>query len=409
MMLRQERGIEYFYSPFHPEPNLQGKCVQARERMTTLSNIRYAIALAASGAVVAALAIAGAASQQMPPNGRAIFLANCATCHGEDGRGMRTPEEVGFDLPMPNFTDCSFANREADLDWSSTIHKGGPRRAFPRTMPAFEDALSDDEIDAVIGYLRTFCTDPRWVRGEFNFALGLFTEKAFPEDELVWTTAIDTKAPNNIESQFVYEKRFGPTGQLEVTLPFGRVDGGPGIGKNFGLGDVGFAWKQNVLADVDAGSIVSLLGEVVLPTGSERKGLGSGSMAFETHVLFGQMLPDDFVLQGQVFAAFPLRNALAQELGLRLNLQRAFATDGGYGTTFTPAVELLGGQELVSGAKADWDIVPQMQVSLSRRQHILFSAGARIPMTNTSRGTQFLFYFIWDWYDAGLFQSWSPP
>jgi mono/diheme cytochrome c family protein len=375
--------------------------------MTTLSNIRYAIVLAASGGIVAALAICAAASQQMPPNGRAIFLANCATCHGEDGRGMRTPAEVGFDLPMPNFTDCSFANREADLDWSSTIHKGGPRRAFPRVMPAFEDALSDDEIDAVIGYLRSFCTDPRWVRGEFNFALGLFTEKAFPEDELVWTTAIDTKAPNNIESQFVFEKRFGPTGQLEVTLPFARIDSGPGIGRNVGIGDVGFAWKQNVIADVDAGTIFSVLGEMVLPTGSERKGLGSGSMAFETHALFGQTLSDDFVLQGQVFAAFPVRKNLAQELGVNLNLQKTFAGDDGYGRAWTPAVEILGRQELASGARTDWDIVPQLQVSLSTRQHILFSAGMRIPVTNTSdRSTQFLFYFIWDWYDAGLFQGW---
>ena len=141
---------------------------------------------------------------------------------------------------------------------------------------AFEDALSDDEIDAVIGYLRKFCTDTRWVRGEFNFALGFFTEKAFPEDELLWTNAIDARKPNNIESQFVFEKRVGPTGQIELTLPFARIDGGPGIGKNFGIGDVGLAWKQNIIADVDSGTILSLLGEAVFPTGSETNGLGTG-------------------------------------------------------------------------------------------------------------------------------------
>jgi hypothetical protein len=352
-------------------------------------------------------AVLAARSQQMPPNGRAIFLANCATCHGEDGRGMRTPAEVGFDLPMPNFTDCSFATREADADWSSTIHKGGPRRAFPRIMPAFEDALSDDDIDAVIGYLRTFCTDPRWVRGEFNFALGLFTEKAFPEDEVSWTTAIDTRSPNNIESQFVFEKRFGPTDQLEVTLPFARIDGGPGLGKNFGIGDVGVAWKQNIVADVDAGTIFSLLGEFVLPTGSEHKGLGTGSTAFETHALVGQALPDDFVFQGQVFASFPFHKSLTQEAGINLNIQKTFATDDGYGRAFTPALELLGRQELASGAKTEWDLVPQMQVSLSTRQHVLVSAGYRIPVTATSgRSGQFVFYFIWDWYDAPLFEAW---
>jgi len=45
-----------------------------------------------------------------------------------------------------------------------------------------------------------------------NFALGLFTEKAFPEDEALATTAIDTRGPTAVESQFVFEKRFGATG-----------------------------------------------------------------------------------------------------------------------------------------------------------------------------------------------------
>src|SRR5258706_4026038 len=226
---------------------------------------------------------------------------------------------------MPNFTDCSFATREADADWSSTIHKGGRQRALARFMPAFEDALSDDEIDAVIGYLRTFCTDPRWVRGEFNFALGLFTEKAFLEDELVWTSAIDAKSPNNITSQFILEKRVGATGQLEFTLPFARVDGGPGVGRNFGVGDFGVAWKQNIVADVDAGTICSLLVEMVLPTGSETRVIGTGSMSFETHALFGQALPDDFGFQGQRFAALPLRQNLVQEVGLNMGIRQPCA------------------------------------------------------------------------------------
>ena len=70
-------------------------------------------------------------------------------------------------------------------------------------------------------------------------------------------------------------------------------------------------------------------------------------------------------------------------------------------------VEAVGARELASGAKTDWDLVPQMQVSLSTRQHILVNAGASIPVTNTSnRGTLFGFYVIWDWYDGGLFEAW---
>lgn len=375
--------------------------------MTGRPDLRCALISIAGGVALAAVATVAALSQQMPPDGHGIFIANCATCHGLDGRGTRTRAEVAFDLPMPNFTDCTFATREADADWSSIIHQGGPVRAFPRVMPAFGDALSDDEIDAVIGYLRSLCTDKRWVRGEFNFPLGLFTEKAFPEDELVWTTAMATRGATAIDSEFVYEKRFGPTGQLEVTLPFSYLNAGPGLGSRIGLGDIGLAWKQNLYFDVDRGTIFSVLGEWVLPTGNARYGLGSGSMAFETHALFAQALPDDFVFQGQVFAAFPTRSGFADELGWHLNIGKTFAEDGGYGRAWTPMVEVLGARELAGGAKTDWDIVPQMQVSLSRRQHILFNAGLRIPVNDTSaRSTQFVFYFIWDWYDAGLFQAW---
>jgi cytochrome c5 len=375
--------------------------------MSLASQLRHAFALLAGSAAIASLAAVAASSQQMPPNGRMIFMANCATCHGEDGRGTRTQAEVGFDLPMPNFTDCVFATREADADWSSIIHRGGPVRSFPRVMPAFGEALSDDEIDAVIGYLRSLCKDDRWVRGEFNFPLGLFTEKAFPEDELVWTTGVNTRGPTAIESQFVYEKRFGPTGQLEVTLPFADL-AGMGYGNRAGIGDVGFAWKQNLYFNVEQGTIFSVLGEMVLPTGNARYGLGSGSMAFETHALFAQALPDDFVFQGQVFAAFPVRQGHADEVGWHLNIGKTFAEDEGFGRAWTPMLELLGARELAHGAVTEWDLVPQMQVSLSRRQHILFNAGVRVPINETaSRSPQFLFYIIWDWYDAGLFDAWK--
>jgi hypothetical protein len=377
--------------------------------MTIFSTIRYAVLLAASGAALSALAVVAAASQQMTPDGQALFNANCATCHGADGSGSarHKPAELGFDLPLPDFSDCSFANREADADWSSIIHKGGPVRSFPRIMPAFGEALSDDEIDSIIGYVRTFCTDSRWVRGEFNFPRGLFTEKAFPEDEVVWSNAINTNGPTAITSLVTFEKRFGPRGQLEVVLPFSILDGGPGTGTQAGFGDLELEWKQNVLANVDSGTIISLMGASILPTGNTRRGLGNGTLAFETHVLFAQALPEDFVFQGQVFAGFPLRKDRAQELAWNLNIGKTFAEDEGWGRAWTPMLEVLGSHEFASGAKTDWDIVPQLQVSLSRRQHILMDFGARIPLTNASvRNTQFLFYFVWDWYDAGLFEGW---
>jgi hypothetical protein len=53
------------------------------------------------------------------------------------------------------------------------------------------------------------------------------------------------------------------------------------------------------------------------------------------------------------------------------------------------------------------DVVPQMQVSLSKLQHILLSVGVRVPATERAdRHAQFLTYFLWDWFDGGLTEFW---
>ena len=55
----------------------------------------------------------------------------------------------------------------------------------------------------------------------------------------------------------------------------------------------------------------------------------------------------------------------------------------------------------------DTDLVPQLQVTLSRRQHLLLGVGVRVPLTHTSRRpTRVVAYLLWDWFDGGLFEGW---
>jgi hypothetical protein len=48
-----------------------------------------------------------------------------------------------------------------------------------------------------------------------------------------------------------------------------------------------------------------------------------------------------------------------------------------------------------------------MQVTLSVRQHVMVNAGVRIPVNERAgRSTQFVMYFLWDWFDGNLVSGW---
>src|SRR5438034_1333118 len=117
-------------------------------------------------------------------SGEAIYRAACTACHGPSGQGM-PQTTIGFEKPetFPDFSACDQTTPELDIDWKATIRDGGHARGFSRIMPAFGDALTPEQIDALVQYLRRFCRDRSWPRGELNLPRPLATEKAFPEDE----------------------------------------------------------------------------------------------------------------------------------------------------------------------------------------------------------------------------------
>lgn len=345
-------------------------------------------------------------SQQMPdfstPKG--LYKAGCQYCHGADGRGVDL-STVGFDVPLPNLTDCSFATREPDADWFIVTHQGGPVRGFANNMPAFGEAFTDEQINQVVGYLRTFCTDNRWPRGELNFPRAIITEKAYPEDEFVFTLGGDA---DDLHGRFLYEKRAGPTGQFEVAVPVGfRQHNGQGSWLG-GVGDIEVGYKQVLAHSVDNGMIFSGTLAATLPSGDQDKEFGKGTFVFEPFVSAGFALPRDTFAHIQIGFELPAdANKANRELFWRGVLGTTL-TAGPWGRAFSPMVELLGVREFEDETTVNlFDLLPQIQVTLNTRQHVIANVGVRLPVNRTEgRPTRIIFYLLWEWFDGGFFDGW---
>jgi Cytochrome C oxidase, cbb3-type, subunit III len=339
-------------------------------------------------------------------SGEDIFATTCASCHGSDGRGA-SPSQSGLSVRPLDFTDCRRTNREPDHDWHAVIAEGGPARGFHRMMPAFGEVLPEGEQAAVLDYTRGFCADKAFPRGDLNFPRPMFTEKAFVEDEFVVSTAVATKSPRNVDSKLVYEQRFLHRWQLEVMVPFGVARGADGS-REAGIGDIAAGAKTVLIASRDTGTILSVAGEAAFPTGNKDNGFGKGVVVFEPFLSFGQILPWDFFLHLQTGAEIPAKDTSGVETEgfLRTALGRSLVW-GKFGRSFTPMVEAVAFRELKGGAPTSLDLVPQMQISLSRRQHVLASLGASFPtMNREGRSPQAMAYLLWDWFDGGLFEAW---
>jgi mono/diheme cytochrome c family protein len=130
--------------------------------------MRTASALPAVVAIGLAALVAGAVAGSPPgpapvrpapgePPGKAVYDKYCGQCHGDtgDGRGIAAP----YLLPPPrDFTSGKYKLRSTpsgsvptDADLERSIRQGLPGTA----MPAFT-TLSDGEVEAVVGYVKSF-------------------------------------------------------------------------------------------------------------------------------------------------------------------------------------------------------------------------------------------------------------
>jgi thiol:disulfide interchange protein DsbC len=175
-------------------------------------------------------------SDQQLSSGETVFEQNCAVCHGQNAEATtnwkQTDENGKYPPPPLNGTAHTWHHDLKLL--KKTIREGGAR--LGGVMPAFEQQLSDNEIDQVIAYFQSKWPDEiyqKWAE-RFEVAALPVTEEIVEVDNSAITlllrqrtgnaqldqpekTAIDNIWQVQLNSKYIYlseDGRYAFTGDL---------------------------------------------------------------------------------------------------------------------------------------------------------------------------------------------------
>ena len=84
----------------------------------------------------------------MPGDAKTTFNSQCASCHGKDGRAKSLH---GKHVHARDMTNAEWQNEVSDERLFNSITKGRGKN-----MPAYGKKLPEDQIDALVRYVRQF-------------------------------------------------------------------------------------------------------------------------------------------------------------------------------------------------------------------------------------------------------------
>jgi len=90
--------------------------------------------------------------------GQGLFAQNCSSCHGAFGEGGPNPARSG-DI-IPPISNSEFLKTRDDSTIRAIIAQGQSDLGMPPFGPAFGGLLSDDEVDALVAFIRSWEANP---------------------------------------------------------------------------------------------------------------------------------------------------------------------------------------------------------------------------------------------------------
>lgn len=148
------RFMDRYDADAYAKPDLKGKCTVCHTNEEgfgplntfgkAFAESEYKITPALRDKAPEMFATGTAKPAQTEFDAKAFYAKSCAACHGNDGKGGD-----GM-MGIPNFTDAAWHQRHPDEKMREVIVKGKGQ------MPSFKDKLTDDQLQAVIGYIRKF-------------------------------------------------------------------------------------------------------------------------------------------------------------------------------------------------------------------------------------------------------------
>ncbi len=141
---------------------------------------------------------------------------------------------------------------------------------------------------------------------------------------------------------------------------------------------------------------------VALPTGSESKGLGVGTVVFSPFLAYGKGL-DRTLVQAKVEARLPADTDKAdREIEYALGVSRAL---GPRTVAWTAAVELAGTWNTRT-RQHDYSAIVETSKPLNKLGHVIASVGVSLPIRPREDHWRIQAYLLWDFADGPFWLGW---